>query len=149
LADISLHFVLVWAKPFDRKGSLFDIKRIPNTLQWIDRLNEFLNKLKATQTPPVNIGGLVAAQKIVTSSHESYSIVGFDSIEATRLDLKEGQIVQVTAEDNSRDYHTVGKLVALSREEVVLEVQGSKGLIRCHFPRLGFSIKTQFVESKL
>jgi len=149
LADISVHFVLTWAKSFDRKGSLFDIERIPNTLQWIDRLSQFLNKLKVTQTPPVRLDGLVAAQKIVSSSHESYSIVGFDSIEATRLGLKEEQMVQVTAEDNSRNYHTVGKLVALNREEVVLEVQGSKGLIRCHFPRLGFSIKTQSVGSKL
>lgn len=149
LADISVHFVLVWAKSFDGKGSLFDVKRIPNTLQWINRLNEYLNKLKVAQTPPVNLDGLVAAQKIMSSSHESYSVVGFDSIEATRLGLKEGQKVQVTAEDNGRNYHTVGKLVALNREEIVLEVQGSKGLIRCHFPRLGFSIRTQTVGSKL
>jgi len=149
LSDISVHFVLAWAKSFDRKGNLFDIKRIPKTFQWIERLDQFLNKLKVAQTPPSKLDGLVAAQKIMSSSHESYSVVGFDSIEATRLGLKEGQMVQVTAEDNGCNYHTVGKLVALNREEVVLEVQGSKGLIRCHFPRLGFSIKTQSVGSKL
>jgi len=149
LADISVHFVLAWAKSFDRKGSLFDVKRIPNTLQWINRVNEFLNKLRLTQTPPASLDGLIAAQRIVSSNHEFYSVVGFDSIEATRLGLKEGQVIQVTAEDNARNYHTVGKLVALNQEEVVLEVQGSKGLIRCHFPRLGFSIKTQAVGSKL
>lgn len=33
LADISVHFVLAWAKSLDRKDSLFDVKRIPNTLQ--------------------------------------------------------------------------------------------------------------------
>lgn len=110
---------MAWAKSFDRKGNLFDIKRIPNTLQvskgfskfipgpytfiqWIERLNQFLNKLKVAQAPPLNLDGLVAAQKIVSSSHESYSVVGFDAIEATRLGLKEGQTVQVTAEDNGK-----------------------------------------------
>jgi len=149
LADISVHFVLAWAKSFDKKGSLFDEKRVPNTLKWINHLNKFLHKLKVTQALPVTLDGLAAAQKIVSSSHESYSVVGFDFIEATRLDLKKGQMVQVTAEDNSCNYHTIGKLVALNREEVVLEVQGSKGLIRCHFPRLGFSIKTLSLESRL
>ncbi|KAF8812403.1 hypothetical protein BYT27DRAFT_7239890 [Phlegmacium glaucopus] len=149
LADISVHFVLAWAKSFDRKGSLFDIKRIPNTLQWINRLNEFLNKQKVTQAPAVKLDGLVAAQKITSSSHEPYSVVGFDLTEASRLGLKDGHMVQVTAEDNARNYHTVGKLVALNREEIVLEVQGSKGLIRCHFPRLGFTIEAQSVGSKL
>jgi hypothetical protein len=71
-------------------------------MQWINRLNEFLNKLKVTQTSPVKLDGLVAAQKIISSSHESYSVVGFDSIEATRLGLKEGRMVQVTAEDNGK-----------------------------------------------
>jgi hypothetical protein len=37
---------------------------------------------------------------------------------------------------------TVGKLVALNLEEFVLETKGSTGsVIRCHFPRLGFSIR--------
>lgn len=71
-------------------------------MQWINRLNKFLHKLKVTQALPVTLDGLAAAQKIVSSSHESYSVVGFDFIEATRLDLKGGQMVQVTAEDNSK-----------------------------------------------
>ena len=72
------------------------------SIQWITRLNEFLNKLRVSQTPPVKIDGLLAAQKIISSSYEPYSVVGFDSTEATRLGLKEGQMVQVTAQDNGK-----------------------------------------------
>lgn len=36
---------------------------------------------------------------------------------------------------------TVGKLVALNVEQVVLEVKGEKGIVRAHFPRIGYMIK--------
>ena len=35
---------------------------------------------------------------------------------------------------------SVGQLVALSRQEVVLDVQGDQGKIRLHFPRLEFAV---------
>jgi hypothetical protein len=41
-----------------------------------------------------------------------------------------------------RKHPTVGKLVAMNCEEFVIETNGSTGsVIRCHFPRLGFSIR--------
>jgi hypothetical protein len=41
-----------------------------------------------------------------------------------------------------KKHPTLGKLVALNQEEFVLEAKGSTGsVIRCHFPRLGFSIR--------
>jgi len=41
-----------------------------------------------------------------------------------------------------RKHPTVGKLVAMNCEEFVIETNGSMGsVIRCHFPRLGFSIR--------
>jgi len=103
----------------------------------------------------------MAAEKIVASDYESYDVVGFDKVEATRLGVSIGDIVQVAPEDSGdwdypshtemhkahkisrlgRNYPTTGKLVALNREEITLEVTGLKGLVRCHFPRLGFTIK--------
>ena len=35
---------------------------------------------------------------------------------------------------------TIGKLVALSKSESVIEVTGTSGILRCHFPRLNFSV---------
>ena len=43
---------------------------------------------------------------------------------------------------------TVGKLIALSREEVVIETQGSAGAVHCHFPRLYYVVKVE-TTSKL
>lgn len=36
---------------------------------------------------------------------------------------------------------TVGLLVGLSREETVIEVHGSAGTVRCHFPRLEYAVE--------
>ena len=44
---------------------------------------------------------------------------------------------------------TVGRLLALSREESVVEVKGQAGIIRCHFPRLEFSVRVAKEGSKL
>lgn len=40
-----------------------------------------------------------------------------------------------------RKHPTTGKLVGLNLEEFVLETGGSAGVVRCHFPRIGYSIK--------
>lgn len=40
-----------------------------------------------------------------------------------------------------RNYPTTGTLVALNREEFILEVSAPHGLIRVHFPRVGFTVK--------
>jgi hypothetical protein len=42
---------------------------------------------------------------------------------------------------SGRNHPTVGKLVGLNKEEFVIEVKSSSGTVRCHFPRLGFTIK--------
>ena len=73
--------------------------------------------------------------------------------------MKHGDIVNVMPTDNgeliknfagSMSYlfsaiariPTIGRLIALSREEIVVEVtSGSAGAVRCHFPRLEFSVK--------
>ncbi len=45
---------------------------------------------------------------------------------------------------------TIGRLVALNREEVVVETQGSAGRVAVHFPRLNFSVRAApTVSSKL
>jgi len=148
LADISVHFVLAWARSLKGTATLFDAKRVPFTLQWLDRLSELIKRERQSQSSPKKLDGLDAATKIISSNHESYDVVGFDTTEASRLGVAIGDTVQVTPEDTGRNYPTAGKLVALNREELTLEVQGSKGLIRCHFPRLGFSVK-HLSESKL
>jgi len=57
-------------------------------------------------------------------------------------------MVEVSPGDTARNWPTTGKLVALNHEEVVLEVNGAKGLLRVHFPRLGYTLKP-IMSSKL
>ncbi|TEB30237.1 hypothetical protein FA13DRAFT_1734066 [Coprinellus micaceus] len=141
LADISVHFVLAWIKGMPTSAGLFDEKRFPNALKWLNRLSALLKSKKNELGTIVALSGEVAGNDITSSSHEPDAVVGFDAQEAQRLKVQFGDVVQVAPEDTGRNYPTVGKLVALSLEEVVLEVQAKDGKIRCHFPRLGYSIR--------
>ena len=91
---------------------------------------------------------------------------GFDAAEAGRLGLAFGQTVAVTPTDTgkrilhaliSRTSHllqctgknhpTVGTLIGLNREEVVIRVKGTCGTpLHVHFPRLNFSIRLHNVK---
>ena len=42
---------------------------------------------------------------------------------------------------SGRNVPTHGKLIGLDRSEIVIETKGSAGSVRCHFPRLGFTVK--------
>jgi hypothetical protein len=122
-------------------------------------MTEFIKKQQASQRAPSELNGLDAANKIVSSTYEPYNVIGFDKTEASRLGVARGDVVKIAPEDTGkyfafpgsrvdtqagspgRGYPTIGKLVALNREEFTLEIRGSVGMIRCHFPRLGFFIK--------
>lgn len=61
-----------------------------------------------------------------------------------------GNVDRLTYQYVGRDWPTVGKLVGLDREQVVLLVGGSAvSELLCHFPRLGFTILPQKPLSKL
>ncbi|TFK43570.1 hypothetical protein BDQ12DRAFT_731573 [Crucibulum laeve] len=141
LADISVHFIFAWIRGFRGTESLFDEAQFPNALKWLTRVSAFIEKKKADQAAPTNIKANNAADIIVSAPYEAYDFVGFDVVEAERLGLKAGDQIQVAPDDTGRNYPTVGKLVALNKEEVVIEVYGSKGLVRVHFPRLAFTAR--------
>ncbi|RDB22647.1 hypothetical protein Hypma_010238 [Hypsizygus marmoreus] len=141
LADISVHFIFDWIKGFRPAKPLFDAQKFPNSLRWLAAVSTFLDKKRATQSAAQPIDGDQAAATIITSAFEPYDVVGFDVTEARRLGVKVGEMVQVAPDDTGRNYPTTGKLVSLNKEEAVIEVQGSKGLLRCHFPRLGYTLR--------
>jgi len=148
LADISVHFVFAWIKSFRGVDSLFDAKTFPRMLEWLARLTAYLERLKQSQPAVPVIKGNDAAAKIAAAPFEPYDVVGFDEREASRLGLKADDQVSV-APDDGRHLPTVGKLVALNREEFVIETKGSAGLVRCHFPRIMFTAKPVSVKAKL
>ncbi|KAF8913862.1 hypothetical protein CPB84DRAFT_1840648 [Gymnopilus junonius] len=141
IADISVHFVFAWARSFKGSNTIFDAKKFPFTIQWLDRMTALINKERQAQAVATKLSGEDAAVKITSYAHEPYNVVGFDVGDASLLRFAIGDVVQVAPVDTGRSYPTTGKLVALSQEEITLEVQGSKGLVRCHFPRLSFFIR--------
>jgi glutathione S-transferase len=150
LADISVYFVYAWIQLFWKK-ELFDARKFPKSVQWISRVTEFLKQKKAGGSAATSeMSGDQAAGLIGSSTYEPYNVVGFDEIEAKRLGVLARQLVAIAPDDSGRKHPTVGKLVALNREEFVLETKGSTGsVIRCHFPRLGFSIRASNLQTKL
>ncbi|KAJ6614280.1 hypothetical protein B0H10DRAFT_2045500 [Mycena sp. CBHHK59/15] len=143
LADVSVHFIYSWvnSKPFSGVESLFDPNTFPKALEWLSRLTAYLERLRQNQPAVLKIAGDKAAALITSGAFEPYDVVGFDSREAERLGLKVGDQVSISPDDTGRKFTTVGKLVALNREEFVIEIKGAVGLVRCHFPRILFTAK--------
>ena len=132
-------------------------------------MSEHIAALNAAQKLVLDtISGAQAAENITSSVVEDLKVVGFDEVEAARLGVKLRQTVSVTPADNgnstsgsvpiSRDMlraacitgkvPTIGPLVALNKEEVTIQTEGSAGTVFCHFPRLFYVVKAE-AASKL
>ncbi|KAF9058152.1 hypothetical protein BJ165DRAFT_1426015 [Panaeolus papilionaceus] len=141
LADLSVHFVLAWGKSFKGTDKVFDRQRFPKTLEWVDRVTSHIQTLRSSQPTPTKLKGPEAADIIINSPASAHDHVAFDALEGERLKVKVGDSILITPEDNARNYPTRGTLLGLTPEECVIQVKGSKGLLRVHFPRFGFVIK--------
>ncbi|GBE80047.1 hypothetical protein SCP_0212490 [Sparassis crispa] len=144
LADISFHFVFEWLQgpQFRALHDLLDAQKFPKSLAWLSNMTAYIDSRQKTGASAFeNITGEQAAKLIGSSPCEDVSIVGFDNVEAAHLGVKLGEDVSIEPQDTGK-IPTIGKLVALNREEAVIETRGTTGaVIRCHFPRLNFSIK--------
>ncbi|KAL6305895.1 hypothetical protein BKA93DRAFT_777208 [Sparassis latifolia] len=153
LADISVHFVVAWLqhRQFRALHDVLDAQKYPKSLAWLSTVTAYIDGRQKTGASAFeDITGEQAAKLIGSSPCEDVSAVRFDDVEAARLDVKLGEDVSVEPQDSGK-VPSVGKLIALNREEAVIETRGSTGdVIRCHFPRLNFSIKAlQKVDAKL
>ncbi|KAL1592489.1 hypothetical protein SLS59_009722 [Nothophoma quercina] len=64
--------------------------------------------------------------------------------------LKPGSLVSIVPDDTGRDNPTVGRVVAIGVEEVVIEPEKEGEMrVRVHFPRLGFVVKVVNERAKL
>lgn len=62
-------------------------------------MSAFIDNKKNTQTAPRKLKGTDAADLITSLPHESLSVVGFNTMEAERLGLRQGDEIQVFPED--------------------------------------------------
>ncbi|KAI5834539.1 hypothetical protein K523DRAFT_339697 [Schizophyllum commune Tattone D] len=141
LADLSVFFVLNWARSLPGTSELFGDKvKFAKTLEWLRNVQKYIQSQEATLPKTEKISGKEAAQRIASAAAVEREKPLFDEKTATLLGVKHGEPVAVIPEDNSRDYPTKGLLVGLSDEEVVLEIKGKAGTFLCHFPRLRYAV---------
>ncbi|SJL02100.1 uncharacterized protein ARMOST_05424 [Armillaria ostoyae] len=140
LADIALHVVYSWVKSFQmpEAQALFDEQKISYVIKWLSRMTNHLDTLR-TQFGVPRLKGEEAARAISVSPHEPYDIVGFDAADGARLGFQPGDLVSIAPDDTATKFPAVGKLVGLNLEEFVIETEGKLGIIRCHFPRIGYT----------
>ncbi|KAG6821247.1 hypothetical protein H0H93_002357 [Arthromyces matolae] len=149
LADVSVHFILSWLKSAGIPAAQVVVAKYHKTALWFSRVSRHIKERRDTQAAPGIVSGHQAATTIVSAPHEPYDVTGFDKEEANLLGLQLNDIVQVAPDESGKNYPTIGKLVGYNTEKVVIEVQGSLGLIRCHFPRLKFAVTPIRLRSEL
>ncbi|CAL1701069.1 unnamed protein product [Somion occarium] len=143
LADLSSHFILSWIRYFRNLKDLFESGTFPSSVSWLTRIAGYIDKLNKENVAPFEaIDATKAAETICSALSSVHESVDFDDSEAGRLKVEQGEIVSVVPSDNAK-VPTIGKLLALNREQVVIETRGSVGTVLCHFPRLEFAVEAQ------
>lgn len=166
LADISLYYQLRWGIDIaagkgiynlsgggtqdtaeDKTATVFNKERYPGLWKWFHAFEAYIESLpdlettvpeistewKATlrQTPLLPVSGLLVPTAV--EQHPSLDV---------QRGLVPGAKVSVTPEDTGRDNPTLGKLVKIGVEEVVITPSELAEIaVRIHFPRLGFIVK--------
>ena len=168
LADISVYYQLFWGEAI-AKGQLinnltgcslidttnegaapvFNAKRYPGLFTWYRRMQRYLENLPSTEDkdPPFETV-LKQIKSAPTLGRKSLLLPTPRSSHASldqKTGLVEGALVSVAPDDTGRDDPTVGTLVAVSPEEVVIkpkELEKPATVeVRVHFPRLGFVVR--------
>lgn len=173
LADIALYYQLDWGNNIaaargiedltgggtsdtDAEGAsaVFNPQRYSRMWEWYLRFKNQFAALTCTETR-IERSDEEAAKKMIDKL-KAYPIMGKSAILKTataphieldaRIGLVEGSRVGIAPDDTGRDDPTVGKLIGLSPEEIVIEpydIDGRKASVQVaiHFPRLGFVVK--------
>jgi len=148
--DLSVHFFWSWVLQFRGIKEILAPKKFPKLNAWIARMSDYLTERRKTNTSHVKKISAEEAARLISQSSPSQGKLPFDADEASRLNVKFGDIVSVVPEDNAKNYPTIGKLIGLDREEFVLELSGKAvKSLRCHFPRLNFAIRVASPTSRL
>jgi glutathione S-transferase len=160
LADISLYYQLRWGidiasgkgienlsggatKDTEQEGTakVFNEKRYPGLWSWFHAFEKYINGLPDSQTTNpgkwldrIRESKILSEQQVLLPSAVEY-------VEVQR-DLVPGVSVSVAPDDTGRDNPTVGTLVKIGVEEVVIRPNGKAEVgVLVHFPRLGFVVK--------
>jgi len=168
IADISLYYQLSWGGDIAKgkyignltaggtqdtqtegADAVFNAQRYPGIFTWYKTLQRYLSNLPQVEEKDKSMSDLAAQiKKSPVLGRKSLLLPTPRSTHAD-LDKKngliEGALVSVAPDDTGRDDPTIGTLVALSPEEVVIKPvpleKPAEIAVRVHFPRLGFVVR--------
>jgi hypothetical protein len=167
LADISLYYQLRWGIDIaagkgiynlsgggtvdtndDLVGQVFNEKRHPGLMRWFKAFEAYIDGLPDVQTtvPLTDTRWKNALRRTPLLSDQDLLVptaVGQHTSLDTQRGLVPGVGVTIVPDDTGRDNPTIGTLVKIGSEEVVIKPNENAELgVRVHFPRLGFVVKT-------
>ncbi|KAF3040685.1 hypothetical protein E8E12_004826 [Didymella heteroderae] len=175
LADVSLYYQIRWGVDIasgrgiynltaggtkdtsnDATARVWNEQRYPGLWRWFRAFEKYIDSMPNLELVAKD-GDLAWKQALKETElwKEGNVIVPaaappHQSLDAQR-GLNPGVMVSVVPDDTGKSDPTVGKLITIGVEEVVIEPETKGELeVRVHFPRLGFVVKkTSVVEAKL
>jgi glutathione S-transferase len=166
LADVSLYYQLRWGIDIaagegiynlsggctpdtseDVVGTVFNEQRYPSLWRWFHAFEAYIDTLSDLQiTTLESDAGWKNAIRGTTWLKEEDLLVAAAVEQHPSLEAKRGLVpgvsVSILPDDTGRDNPTIGTLVKIGVEEVVILPHEKAELkVRVHFPRLGFTVK--------
>ncbi|QIW97296.1 hypothetical protein AMS68_002814 [Peltaster fructicola] len=165
LADISVWYQLKWgseiakgyliddltaggtaAASHEGAEQVFNDQRYPFLSSWYKRFEDHLSGLERTESAADSSKAAIERLFKVPSDYPGDTLLPTANPSLAELDRKcgltQGAEVSVAPDDTGRDNPTIGTLLAISPEEVVIKPRKLAGPpaveVRVHFPRLGF-----------
>lgn len=135
--------------------AVFNSDRYPNLCSWFQRFQEYLDRLPLTEHRVERNDDTGVQQVLLTigskSLRDEIPLIPTPAVPLESLDRRNGLLlggqVSISPDDTGRGNPTLGKLLAITAEEVVILPQSidgkapSVGSIRVHFPRIGFVVR--------
>ncbi len=174
-ADIALWYQLDWGEKISRGqgienltgggtadgdgeglGSVLNEGRYPGVMAWFERVKEYFERLPNTEMriekeDEVGLADTMDRLKTVNSIIEDeVPLIPTPAGPHASLDERNGLVagaeVSVAPDDTGRDSPTIGTLLAITPEEVVIQPKRigdgpMAGPVRVHFPRVGFVVR--------
>lgn len=117
----------------------FNDKIYSKTYAWVERFRSAVKTAKKSAPKPVELKGPEASKHIYSASYSTDEKFVDDN---DPLQIKEGEVVDVWPTDSGTNHRDQGKLVKISKDEVVIAVKGEQGEeLHLHAPRWGFRIR--------
>ncbi|KAF2103349.1 hypothetical protein NA57DRAFT_33575 [Rhizodiscina lignyota] len=168
LADVALHYQLNWGNDMavgrglanlsggeledtnlDGLEAFFNDRRYPGLSRWFKRFKDHIDNLPLTETKVADPSAVLATLKSYEGPSNPPKMLPTGAPPMQELDeanqLTPGTLVSIAPDDTGRESPTLGTLLAISTEEIVIKPEEldipARVPVNIHFPRIGFEIR--------